>query len=98
MPHGSLFQPHQPYSARGTDTAISASSQTGMVGTGAVTGEKASTRDIDEFLGAECPLGAVVGCAVPEAPLLTDAVDEGKVEEPGPARAHLAILPPSQTQ
>lgn len=65
----------QQYSARGTDTAISASSPTGMVGTGAVTGEKAGTRDIDELPRAESPLsGAVVGCAVPEAPLLADAV------------------------
>lgn len=99
MPQGSLFQPHQQYSARGTNTAISVPSQTGMVGTGAVTGEKAGTRDIDELLGTKCPLsGAVVGCAVPETPLLTDAVEERKVEEPGPAWAHLAILSPSQTQ
>jgi hypothetical protein len=99
LPHGSLFQPHQQYSARGTDTAISASSPTGMVGTGAVTGEKAGTRDIDELPRAESPLsGAVVGCAVPEAPLLADAVEEGKVEEPGSAWARLAILSPGQTQ
>lgn len=47
-----------------------------MVGTEAVTGEKAGTRGVDELLGTECPLpGAVVGCAVPEAPLLADAVE-----------------------
>lgn len=74
--HGSPFHPHQQYSARGTDTAISTSSQTGMVGTEAVTGEKAGTRGVDELLGTECPLsGAVVGYAVPEAPLLADAVE-----------------------
>lgn len=70
-----------------------------MVGTEAVTGEKAGPRDKDELLGAECPLsGTVVGCAVPEASLLAGAVEEGKVEEPGPALAHLAILSPSLPQ
>lgn len=70
--HTALVQQH---SARGTDTAVSASSQTGIVDTEAVTGEKARTRSIDEVLGAECPLwGAVEGCAVPEAPLLADTV------------------------
>lgn len=50
-----------------------------MVGAGVVTGEKAGTRGIDELLRAECPLwGAVGGCAVPEAPLLADAVEEGR--------------------
>lgn len=69
-----------------------------MVGTGAVTGEKAGTRHIDELPGAECLLpGAVVGCAAPEAPLLADAVGEGKEEEPGPAWAHPAPPAPSQT-
>lgn len=79
MPHGSPSQSHQQHGTRGTDTAISASSQAGMVGAGAVTGEKAGTRGIDELLRAECPLwGAVGGCAVPEAPLLADAAEEGR--------------------
>lgn len=79
LPHGSPSQSHQQHGARGTDTAIRTSSQTGMVGPGAVTGEQAGTRGIDELLGAECLLWrAVVGCAVPEAPLLADAVEEGR--------------------
>lgn len=70
--HTVLVQQH---GTSGIDTAISTSSQTGMVGSGAVTGEKAGTRGIDELLGAEWLLWrAVVGYAVPEALLLADAV------------------------
>lgn len=70
--HAALVQQH---SARGTDTASHAVWGAGVVGTRAVTGEKAGTRDIDKVTGAECPLGATtLSRAIPEAPLLADTV------------------------
>lgn len=51
-----------------------------MVGTGAVTGEEAGTRGIDELMGTECPLGGAAAItAVPEAPVLAHTSDtEGR--------------------
>lgn len=77
VPHAAPSRTYQQHSARGTHTASHAVWGAGVVGTRAVTGEKAGTRDIDKVTGAECPLGAtMLSRAIPEAPLLADTAED----------------------
>ena len=79
VPRAAPSRTYQQHGARGTDTAPCAVRGAGVVGTRAVTGEKAGTRDIDKVTRAECLLGAAaVSRAIPETPLLADTAEDGR--------------------
>lgn len=99
VPHATPSQTYQQHSAWGTDTAPRAVWGAGMIGTRAVTGKEAGTRDVDKLMGAEYLLGATAASsAVPEASLLADTA-EVRREVRGRPKAGLTsgcLVPPGK--